>query len=282
MALSPGSLIKGLTSRILPAPVFDGNENEGYVRTKRYRDVGVESVWPTDHVQADEGSSLVATTLPGATALQLGISAAWAATAAAFLVFNSDSAPGSGNGQGKNIALKRLRLNVSTIPTSGTAVRMSVWLDSANRTPTTVSNAVGTNPGQGPGTPATATAYRAPVVNPNGGINSQTVGVPYFPLSTAAGAPPAIGAAGLTARCIVGQQYLCPRTPIANDEYIAQFGMADVPGALVASATVSRIVTPCPPVIIPPQSWGIIYLWCPANITAGIAFDDASLEWTER
>ena len=281
MGLSPATLFKGIVSRILPPPSVDGIESEGYTRLKRYRDIGVESVFPTDHVQADEGSLFLATTLPGATALQLGINATWVATVAAILMYNSDQPVGNG-GTGKNVLLKRLRLNQITAPTSGTDLRMSVWTDPANYQPTTISNAVGSNPPQGPGTPATATAYRAPVNSPNSGYIGAPVGVPYFPLSTAGGVPPAIPNPGPNARCIVGQQYIKNSIPVVKDEYVIQFGMADAGGAFQGAAALAKGISSSPPVVIAPGHWGIIYLWSTSNITAGNAFDDVLLEWAER
>jgi hypothetical protein len=281
MGLSPGTLLKGIVSRVLSAPRVDGPESEAYARFKKYGDLGVENVWPTDHGQADEGSLFVASTLPGATALQLGISASWSATAAAILVYNSDQPIGNG-GTGKNVLLKRLRLNQSVAPTSGVDLRMSVWTDPANRQPTTISNAVGSNPPQGPGTPATATAYRSPANSPNSAINVAAVGVPYFPLSTAGGAAVAIPNPGPNARCIIGQQYIKSSIPVVKDEYIVQFGMADAGGAYQGAAALARGVISAEPVIIGPGHWGIIYLWSASNITAGNAWDDVSLSWCER
>ena len=281
MGLSPGTLLKGLVSRILPAPRVDGPESEGYARFKKYCDLGVESVYPTDHVQADEGSLFMATTLPGASAIILGLSATWSATAAAFLIYNSDQPIGNG-GTGKNVLLKRLRMDCSVVPTSATCLRMSVWTDPANRQPTTISNAVGSNPPQGPGTPASVTAYRAPVTSPNSGYLGANVGVPYFPLSINAGAPPTIPAPGPNARCIIGQQMIKNSIPVVNDEYIVQFGTADCGGAYQAAAALSKQVISAPPVVIAPGHWGIIYLWATSNATNGYAMDDVLLEWIER
>ena len=281
MGLSPGTLLKGLVSRILPAPRVDGPESEGYARFKKYCDLGVESVYPTDHVQADEGSLMMATTLPGATAIFLGIISSWTSTVGAFAIYNSDQPVGNG-GTGKNVLLKRLRLNVSTIPGSATALRMSVWTDPANRQPTTISNAVGSNPPQGPGTPATATAYRAPVTSPNSGYLGAAVGVPYFPLSATGGVGIALPNPGPNARCIVGQQYLKQSIPVVLDEYVVQFGMCDAGGAYQGPAALSKGVTSAPPVVIAPGHWGLIYLWAPGNSATSAAFDDVLLEWIER
>ena len=272
--LTPAALFKGLVSRFLPAPTSDGAESEGFVRLGRYRDVKVESAWPTDHLLADEGALMVATTLPGATALQLGLSAAFLATAAPFVLGNGDAAGG------KRIYLKWLKLAQSVAPTSGVDLRYAVVLDSVNRAPTTVSSGAG---GTGPGTPATVTAYRSTVVCTNQDVqNVAPVGVPFFPLSTAGGAPPTIPAASTFARTIVGNGYIKNSIPVVKDQYIIQFGSADAGGTFQGAAALAKIVEHAPAVVIGPGQFAVIYMWSVGNITAGNAWDDVQLVWVEK
>lgn len=271
--ISPGVINKGLVQRSLTTPTADGPESERSARMGRYGEQKVESVFPTDHLLADEGAYMVACALPGATALQLGISAAFSATAAAFVLGNSDPAGG------KRLYPRALRLCQSVAPTSGVDLRYAIVLDSKDRTPTTISNGTG---GVGPGTPATATAYRSTVSCTNMDLNPNIAGVPFFPISAAAGAPPTVPAAGGNARTIVGNGYLKASIPVVKDHYLLQFGSADRGGTFQAAAALAKIVEHAPPVVIGPGQFMLIYLWSASNITAGNAWDDVALEWIER
>lgn len=273
MALAPSALEKGLVARSLPPANPDSQNVDVALRLGRYGDTKTESAWPNDMNLADEGAVMVATTLPGATALQLGISASFSATACAFVLQNTDAAGG------KRLYPRFLKLAQSVAPTSGTALRYAIVLDSINRAPTTVSNGTG---GSGPGTPANLTAYRSTVSCTNADINPTIVGVPYFPISTAAGAPPTVPAASAFARTIVGNGIIKGSIPVVLDQYVLQFGSADIGGSFQAAAALSKIVEHAPPVVIGPGQSMLIYLWSPSNITAGNAWDDVSLCWVER
>lgn len=272
--LPPSVLNRGLVGRTMPQP---GNlDNQGLdipVRLGRYGDQKVESAWPTDHLLADEGALMVASTLPGATALQLGLSASFSATAAAFVLGNSAPAGGP------RLYPKFLKLAQSVAPTSGVDLRYAIVLDSINRAPTTISNGTG---GSGPGTPATVTAYRSTVVCTNSDINPQIYGVPYFPLSAAAGAPPTVPAASQFARTIVGNGYIKNSIPVVKDQYVLQFGSADIGGSFQAAAALSKIVEHAPAIVIGPGQFMLLYLWSASNITAGNAWDDVNFCWAEK
>ena len=273
--LSPQVLIKGLIQRMLPnAPILDFQENERPIRLGRYAEVEVNSIWPTDHMQADEGALYVATMLPGATALQLGLSATFSATAGAFVLANSDGP------LGKRVYPKTLKLAQSVAPTSGTDLRYAIVLDNISRIPTTVSNGTG---GVGPGTAATATAYKVPVVCTNMDNNAANpVGLAFFPLSIAAGAAPTLPAPSQAARTIVGNGYIKNSIPVVKDQYVLQFGSCDTGGTFQAAAALAKIVEHVPAVVVGPGQCLVIYLWSTGNITAGNAWDDACLAWTEK
>lgn len=270
---SPLAQLRGLISRLLPQPDSDGPNNERTLRMGRYGDAKVEPSWLTEHMPSDEGAYMIAATLPGATALQLGLSAAFSATVAAFVLGNSDPAGG------KRLYPRQLRLAQSVAPTSGVDLRYAIVVDSKDRTPSTISNGTG---GSGPGTPATVTAYRAPVVCVNSDVNPSIAGVPFFPLSTAGGAPPTIPSAGQFARTIVGNGYIKNSIPVVKDQYILNFGDVGAPGTFQAAAALSKIVEGVPPVVIGPGQFMVIYLWSASNITAGNAWDDVSLSWIEK
>jgi len=256
-------------SRKRPQPDVDGNREGEPARGGRYGDGYVLPLFAKKHNLVDEGSYFTFSMQPQATALQLGLSAAFSATAAAIVLYNGDT-------PGKNESLRvfpdYVRLNVMTAPTSGTALRLATVLDTASRVPTTVSNGTG---GTGPGTPATATAYRSPVTNANPDDAANPVTQVYLPLSTSGGAPPTVPAASQNARVVVGNASLRAQIPVAGDEYVIDFG-GDIPsGQLVtaAPAGASRVVLPHPPVALGPGHSLVIYLWAPSNATAGIAFD---------
>lgn len=262
------------------AAAIDGDSTQDRLRQSPYDELYVISALAKKYPGVDGGEYRVASMGPQATALQLGISANIAAAAAALLLGNS----GAGNSPAKRCYLDYIRFLVTTPPTSGTELLVATSVDSKDRTPTTVSNGTG---GTGPGTPATATCYRAPVVDPNMDNPAPAVlGVPYFPMSTAVGAPPAVPAGGPNVRVIVGNLSLRAQIPVASDEYIIDFGSSDAPasGALVtaAPAGASRVVCSHPGVVIGSLQWFILQMWSPSNVTAGIAFKGLDMGWWER
>jgi hypothetical protein len=83
----------------------------------------------------------------------------------------------------------------------------------------------------------------------------------------------------------MGNGALRGQIPVAQDEFVIQFGASDVPGgALVtaAPAGASRVVSMHPPVVISPGGTLLIYMWGPSNATAGIAFSGVEMGWVER
>lgn len=260
-------LIRGRVSRKLPQPNMDGMRDGDPVRVSRYSEQTVMSPITKKHMLADEGSYWTATMLPEATALQLGLSAAFAATAAAIVIQNTDT---PGKSDAKRVYLDYIRMIVSVAPTSAAHWKMGTVIDSKDRTPTTISSGTG---GTGPGTPATVTAYRAPVFGPNMDEDSPSIVIPYFPLSTAGGAPPTVPSAGTAARTICGQALIRGQIPVVLDQYQIDFG-GDVPsGQLVtaAPAGASNVVVSHPPVVIGPGQFFLLYMWGTGNITAGLA-----------
>lgn len=277
MALSPQGLVRGLVARYLPTRKADSQDTDVAFRLKSYGDVGVESVWNTRHVLADEGCVFTATMLPGATTLQLGLSATFSALAGAIVIGNSASKT---DPNAKSVYLDYLRMLVITAPTSGTNLLYATVLDDTDRTPTTISN----GGSDGPGTPATATAYLSKVNCTNMGLTPAPVSRVYFPMSTAAGAPPVIPKAGPNARTIVGNGPLRAQIPVAGDEYLVQFGNIDAQQALVtaAPAGASRVVSHHPAVVLGPGQWFVFYLWSLSNATAGLAFSGLEAGLIER
>ena len=270
----PGALVQSslLTGRGLPLALPDTVSPASPPRAGRYNEQYVLNPVPTKHLLADEGSYNVASMSPGQTSLQLGLSAAFSATAAALLLQNTDS---PGNPNAKRLYLDFIHMLVGTVPTSATSLFYATVLDSKDRSPNTVALAA---------SPATATAVKAAPVSANMDTNLPIVGQPYFPLSIAAGAPPAIPSAGPAARTIVGNGLLRAQIPVANDDYRIIFGGLDPSGQLVtaAPAGASRVVEPHAPVVVGPGQSFILYLWGPSNATAGLALSGLDMGWWER
>jgi hypothetical protein len=270
----PGPLVQQslIVSRNQPLPIQEGQNPGAGPRAGRYGEQVALSLIPTKHLLADEGAYMIASMAPGATGLQLGLSAAFSALAAAIVIQNTDS---PSNPNAKRIYLDQIHAIVSGAPTSATDLQYATVLDSVNRAPTTVAL---------PAAPATATAYKQAAACVNMDVTPQIVGQAYFPLSTAAGAPPAVPAAGPNARTIVGNGNLRSQIPVVKDDIRIVFGSLDPTSALntAAPAGASRIVEPHPPVVIGPGQSFLLYLWMTANATAGIIFNGLDASWWER
>lgn len=261
--------------------VIDGNLSDVTgPRFGRYQEQMVLAPMVGEPILCDEGALMMSSMLPGATVLQLGLSATYSATAAA-IVFKNNAPVGPSS---PRCHLRDIHFLCNTPPTSATCLLYATALDNINRAPTTISG-LGT-----PGTPATVTAYQAPAVCTNIDENPIINGMWWFPLSTAAGAPPSVPAQGSNARVLVGNGLLRAQIPIgaatgASDDYRIVFGATDRPaGQLVtaAPAGASRIVEPHPAVTVGPQEFFLLYLWGLSNATAGFAFLGLDASWFER
>jgi hypothetical protein len=276
---APGAAIQEslIISRALPIAIQDQNTNPGASRGDRFGgkhvSVGLQGQWAA----ADEGVLFVASMTPGQTALQLGLSASYSGTAAAFMLINTDSPQ---NPNARRIFPKKLRMVVSGAPTSATNWVFSTQIDNVNRQPTNVTGGSGVAISA-----ATATAYSPAANNTNMGIANKAVGVPYFPVSIAAGAPPAIPAPSPAARTLVGNGILRSQIPVVGDEYDIVFGAIDDIGSMMmtaAPAGYSRITFPHEALAIDPGQSLIVYMWGTSNATAGIIFNDVTMSWLER
>lgn len=262
------------------AASVDGVQSSNKPRGSQYDEQYVISSMAKKYPGVDGGEYRIASMTPSQTALQVGISASYSAILAA-LAFKNGAA--AAQNPGKRCYLDYIRMVVVTPPTSGTELLGATAIDSGSRSPTTISSGSG---GTGPGTAATATAYRAPVVDPNMDSVESAIGIPYFPFSTAAGTPVAIAAASTDARLLVGNLPIRAQIPVASDEYVIDFGSGDPApsGGLVtaAPAGASRVVCAHPGVVLGPQHWFLLHLWSPSNVTAGLAFKGLDMGWWER
>ena len=263
------ALIRGRVSRVLPQPDVDGGRDGEPVRISSYNEQIVMPIHSKKHQLVDEGSYWVGSMGLGATALELGISAAFSLTQGAIVLRNS-FAKGKPN---RRLFLDYIKFMVVTAPTSAISLRMATAIDDTDRRPTTRSPASGF----GPGTPATVTAYKVPVAGPcyEESPVSLLDGVElFFPLSTSAGAPPTIPTGGSNMRALSCMTVLRSQIPVLNDEYIIDFG-GDVPASALVTAApagASKIVTPHCPVVLGPEQCFVLHMWGPSNASAGIAF----------
>jgi hypothetical protein len=272
---APNTALVGLVARMrsVASLLIDGQPSSSQgPRIGKFGEVyGVHPLFG-DRALVDEGSLFTATMTPGQTALQLGLSAAFSATAAALVIKNNAPAGKVGS---PNLIMRHIHMVVVTAPTAGTSLRYATVLDSGPRTPTTVSPVA---------SPATVTAYSVAPCNSNMDAEINSVAQVYFPLSIAAGAPPTIPGA-VNARTVIGNGHLRGQIPVAEDDYRIIFGQDGLAGGSLVTAApagASRVVEPHPAVEIGPQQFFIFYLWAPSNITAGLAFSGLDVGWIER
>lgn len=269
---APNSALQGWVARSLRAAavLIDGSASDSRgPRMSRYSEQMGTVGMVGEPQLCDEGAIYTASMLPGATALQLGVSAVFSATNACLVCKNQ--AP-VGSGLNQRIQLRDIHFNLSAPPAAGTSLQYATVIDDIVRTPTTVSIL---------GTAANGSGYAAPNNCSNmDEINTNSPAQWWFPQSTAAGTAIVVPAAGADARTIVGNGLLRAQIPVgtaagASDDYRIVFGATDRPaGQLVtaAPAGASRIVEPHPAVSIGPQQTFLFYLWSLSNAATGLAF----------
>lgn len=263
--------------RSLPLAIQDTQGPPGPPRGGRFGEQVIMSPFPVAQAMADEGTVILASMAPGATALQLGLSATWSATAAAVVLINGDN---PGNPNARRIFPRKFHCTVSGAPTSATNWQYATYIDNINRQPNTITggnNAVIT--------PATATAYPATANNTNMANSNPVLGRCYFPASAAAGAPPTIPAAGPAVRQLIGNGIIRSQIPVVGDDYNIVFGVLDEPAGntvTAAPAGSSKIVVAHEPVALDPGHCLILYMWGLSNATAGIIFSQMDFSWIER
>src|SRR5690349_19062735 len=113
-------LIRQRISRTKPQPYTANTRDGDPSRASIYGDGYVLPLGVKKHWLADEGSFFTATLAPGATALQLGLSASFSAAACCLAFQNTDT---SGKPDSQRCYLDQIRFNVVTPPTSGTSLR---------------------------------------------------------------------------------------------------------------------------------------------------------------
>lgn len=239
MALSPQALIKSLVQRALPAKQPDGASNDVAPRLDSYGGLFTQPMVRKSHALADEGSYY--TVNNAQTAIVPTYGTAFASTSPFILLYNGQPVGGL------NLAVDYAVLAAVVAGVCTTAVgytALAVTVDTGNRY-----TSGGTN-------------LTANIVNAN--LNaSQT----QSSVNAYCGAITAT-AATANARNLVGLRNLRPgvSTTVINvigDMHHLNFG--GVEGAVGSITVANANVMPqaLPPLVIPPQCSGLIYLWFP-------------------
>jgi hypothetical protein len=246
--LAPGTLLKGLIRRFLPAPVQEGPESEGYVRLLRYNEMAVGSLIRKAHVLADEGTYFVGNNAQ--TGIIDAASVGFVVTTPSLYLANTAD---PGDPTAKSIGMDYVDLSVTTVGalTTGVSKFFAIYLDKGN------------NYTSG-GTDLSAKIWN---VNPRMGANASIAKLYFGALITGT---PAVNKG--TTRPIVGErQYRMPvsaTVPDAvGDRLRIEFGSVEgeasgqlgTTGAVMAN--VFQSVVKVPPLVIPP-GWSMALYLC--------------------
>lgn len=206
------------------------------------------------HLWAEDGSYCVATQAPGAAALAYGIITAFSDTAALILVQNTSVAAAQ-----KRLYLDYLRLIPTVAPASATAAFYAIKMDGVLRTPTANSVAL-----------------------TNANVNMGQTSVPVGKAFAATGGTLTIPAASPAARVTEGNGIIRSALPVVNDEFIIDFGAADIQsGDQLGGTAPLRLVAQTAAVILDAQQSAAIYLWFPGNAATALSYLVA-ISWGER
>jgi hypothetical protein len=234
-------------SRALPQSVVDTSVINA--RGSRYGDVIVENVWPTSHVQADEGSYFFANNA------QTGIATTAAPTAFSatnpFIALLNNDTPN--NPAAKRIFIDYITLLNTAIGTGAASVQAAISIDAATRYTSG-------------GSTLTTSIYKA------NGAGPASIAALYAGNLT-------IGAATNANRPIVGQRYLKGAIPVAGDTYTLSFGSVDQTSALQAS-TITYSLQGFGPIILNPGEAFFLHLWFPSQ--SGASSYAPEIGWSER
>jgi len=226
-------------------------------RFDQYGSNYVESLVPTKHLLADEGSYFYATNPTIDTQVTYAIVASFSDTTATFAIKNNDQ---QGGGTYKRIYMDFVRIaftgTAPVVPASAIGAKMVIRVDSKDRTPTAGNVAL--------------TVF-------NSNMDDQTASIANVQaFSAGALTVPAAGTGVRTA----GRAWMRHVIPVTQDELICMFGGIEAGGGVVG-ATAGRVVSAAPPVIIGPQQWGLFHIYFPSNATTAGAFE-FDLGWWER
>lgn len=235
MALSPQALLKGIVSRILPAPNADSSNNDVAVRQGRYGEQFALSHMRKQHLLADEGSYFVAHN--NQTGVVMTTTVAFLDTAPFFLITNNEPAGG-----------KRLYLDYATLVTTvaGSAASGLTTIQAVVRVDTSARYSSG-------GTALT-------LVNPNiDDVTAARVSAYYGAITATAASGAVRTVAGLrTLRpCVSGTV-----ADVVGETKVLNFG--GVEGGSAGSIVVAQaniIPVALPPVIVAPGGSALIHVF---------------------
>ncbi len=245
----------GLVSRALPQPTVDNQERE--MRVGRYGSQFTESLIPTKHVLADEGSYYVSTNPTPGTGLAYNVQASFSDTVPFIYIFNQSLPSDAAN---KRLYLDYIKIIVTVAAVTGTQAFYAVKSDNVARAITT-NNTTAITP-----------------ANVNSDVGAQALAQVRSQTSATASA---IAAASANARVLARGGF--GGITIVGDELVILFGSPD-PGAyagLTAAQAVcpGRKVSNSPPLIIGPQQSATVHLWFPGNATTGLSYELEMGHW---
>lgn len=238
--MSIDALMSVEVDRALPDAESDSTEKP--VRGGRYGEAYiVQTGGNSFHMLADEGTYKIAMTVPG-TGITAAINTGISETAGNFLYIKNNDAVA--NTRSKTLYPHFLRLICTTIPASAASLHASFKLDNRDR--------------------YTSGGSQLTVVNPNIGTGQGYAAQIYAgALTTTAPSPSSYAVDRAVMRSVI---------PVVNDEWLFTFGHMDGGAGLSMGGNVAqRMVIPCPPIVIAPQSNLCMQLWAPSNATtAGV------------
>lgn len=212
-------------------------------RGGRYGEGYVLNLWNGNHGLADEGSYFTANTVPG-TAVASAVNATVSETAGNFIYIKNNDAPD--NGRSERIYLDYIRLLMTVVPASATAGHFFIKMDRGDR--------------------YTSGGSQLTPLNTNIGKPSNEISQIFCgALTTTAPSP----SARLACRGV-----LRSAIPVVNDEFVFKFGGVESPTSIQLGGTAAqRMVIPCPPIVLAPQTNACMQLWFPSNSVTPPSFE---------
>lgn len=233
--LSPQALIRGLVQRALPSVNADSANNDVALRLDPYGGAYTQPLVRKAHNLADEGSYFV--TNNAQTGIASAYNTAFTATAPFLLVYNGGAVRVSLD----YLALVAIAAGAST--TLAGYIAAAVVTDTGNRY-----SSGGTN-------------LTASITNPNYAAAAAPAGVAVY-----AGAITATAA--VAARTVVGVRNLRPSVSatvinVVGDMNLVNFGSVEGATGSIVIANANIMPQAFPPVVIPPVTSALFYLWYP-------------------
>lgn len=233
-------------------PDAESDSTDKSLRGGRYGEAYVAPLPSLTHWYSDEGSYQIATTPTPGTSVAFAVNASVSETAGNFLYLKNNDT--QGNTRAKRVYLHHVRLITTAVPAAGLSGQFFFKVDNKDRY-----SSGGTTLG---------------IVNANidGGVGTVaqvTVGA----ITTTAPSP--------SAR-LLSRGVLRSAIPVANDEFLFKFGTCEMgDSSSLGGIVAQRIVIPCPPIILGPQSNLCMQLWFPSNAVTPASFE-VEMGWWER